>query len=229
VVIVYAGILYSMSGDNSSKQKEAKEWIWAAVKGMAVLTFGYLILSVTNPQLQSVKEIEIEFIKFEESQPIPSGTTSVSDIPEEEQVFFRNKPLTNTVAISAFGLRKLSDDANCRLHSGIDFSANQGTPVYATATGKIVWAGERGGYGNLIKIQDNKGYVYYFAHLSRINVGTGNSVNVGDNIGNVGSTGHSFGAHLHYEIRKNDVAININPPLGVIYPTGNGENYCASR
>ena len=47
--IIYAGILYSMAGDNSSKQKEAREWIWAAVKGLAVIAFGFILLALINP------------------------------------------------------------------------------------------------------------------------------------------------------------------------------------
>ena len=48
--IIYAGILYSMAGDNSSKQKEAREWIWAAVKGLAVIAFGFILLALINPE-----------------------------------------------------------------------------------------------------------------------------------------------------------------------------------
>ena len=58
-VIIYAGILYAASGDNSSKQKEAREWIWAAVKGLAVLVFGYLIINLANPKLTTIEEIDI--------------------------------------------------------------------------------------------------------------------------------------------------------------------------
>ena len=228
LVIVYAGILYSISGDNSSKQKEAREWIFAAVKGLAVLIFGYLIINIANPMLKSVEEIDIEFIKIEELQPEPTGIIPVENVPSADRGFFSNKPIPGAGVSSAFGLRKLSDDVKCRLHSGIDFSATQGTPVYSTAKGKVIWASTQGGYGNLIKIEDEKGYVYYFAHLSAFNIKKGDQVDPGDLIGKVGSTGHSFGAHLHYEVRKNNVAVNINSALGAAYPTGNGEVYCAN-
>jgi murein DD-endopeptidase MepM/ murein hydrolase activator NlpD len=218
-----------MAGDNSSKQKEAKEWIWAAVKGLAVIAFGYILISFINPQILTVEEIDIEFVRLEEAQPAPAGITTVDRVPESEREFFTNKPIPGARVSSAFGLRKLSDDVRCRLHSGIDFNASQGTPVYATADGRVIKAGVQGGYGNLVQIRDDKGYVYYFAHLSAFSVSAGDQVSVGDPIGRVGSTGHSFGAHLHYEIRKNNIALDINSALGARYPTGNGEVYCAGR
>ncbi len=93
-------------------------------------------------------------------------------------------------------------------HNGLDFGVVTGTPVEATMDGKVVYAGwNNQGYGNLV-IVENGDYKTYYAHLSSIPVSVGDSVSSGATIGLSGNTGNSTGPHLHYEIRKNNVAIN---------------------
>lgn len=228
--IIYSGVLFITAGDNPSKQKEAKAWIIAAVEGLLILASAYILLSVLNPKLTNVKDIEIEFIRYEEQQPLPTGgVIPMSAIPDADKGYFINKPLSSYAVSSAFGMRKLSDDAACRMHTGIDFAPtiSKNDPVYATANGTVIHASVAGGYGNLIQIQDDKGYIYYFAHLSQMDYSVGTKVTAGQKIGNVGNTGYSFGEHLHYEIRNKDNAVlNINSAMGVGYPVGNSENYC---
>lgn len=88
-------------------------------------------------------------------------------------------------------------------HTGIDIAANLGTPVYAAADGVVVKA-QTGytGYGKLIVIQNNDGYITYYAHLNYIGVSVGQTVHQGEFIGEVGSTGNSTGPHLHFEVRS---------------------------
>ncbi len=76
--IIYAGILYSVSGDNASKQKEAREWIIAAAKGLAVIAFGFIILSIANPRATQIREIFIDETPFIEvsTQPVKGYTYS---------------------------------------------------------------------------------------------------------------------------------------------------------
>lgn len=88
-------------------------------------------------------------------------------------------------------------------HTGLDFAAPTGTPLYAVADGVITEAGWGGAYGNLIKLRSHDGTVFYYAHLSRMAVTAGQSVTAGQRIGDVGNTGNSFGAHLHFEVRIN--------------------------
>jgi len=95
-----------------------------------------------------------------------------------------------------------------KLHSGIDFSAATGTKVYATGDGIVNQAGWEGGYGNLIVINHGFSYMTAYGHLSRIGVKNGQVVKRGQVIGYVGSTGKSTASHLHYEVRKDDHAIN---------------------
>lgn len=93
-------------------------------------------------------------------------------------------------------------------HAGQDIAAPTGTPVFATGSGTVVFAGTQNGYGNLITIEHGNGLQTRYAHLSHIDVQAGQSVTRGDLIGAVGSTGRSTGAHLHYEVRVDERPVN---------------------
>lgn len=93
-------------------------------------------------------------------------------------------------------------------HMAFDIGIPVGTPIKATMDGKVVHAGwNEQGYGNLV-IVENGPYRTYYAHLSSIPVSVGDQVSAGSIIGLSGNTGHSTGPHLHYEIRKNNMAID---------------------
>lgn len=102
---------------------------------------------------------------------------------------------------SGYGYRRDPIYGTSKFHEGMDFSAPQGTPVYATGNGKVLSAGWKSAYGNLIEIDHGYNYVTRFAHLSQILVKPGQSVKRGYLIGRVGNTGKSTGPHLHYEVR----------------------------
>ena len=87
-----------------------------------------------------------------------------------------------------------------RFHHGLDISASRGTPVYATADGKVVSAGKLGNYGNTIKINHGHGYHTFYAHLHKILTKRGQEIKRGDLIAQVGNTGRSTASHLHYEV-----------------------------
>lgn len=97
-----------------------------------------------------------------------------------------------------------------RAHKGIDIAAPTGTPVVATANGRIVSAGPNGPNGLLIEIDHGHGMVTRYAHLSRIDVKRGQTVQRGHPIGAVGTSGLSTGPHLHYEVLVNGRYINPN-------------------
>ena len=89
-------------------------------------------------------------------------------------------------------------------HNGIDFGAQSGTPVFASASGRVIVAkvgGYNGGYGNMIVITHDSGIQTVYAHLRTVNVVSGQTVSQGQTIGQVGNTGRSTGAHLHFEVR----------------------------
>jgi len=89
-------------------------------------------------------------------------------------------------------------------HKGVDLAYNKGDKVGAKVGGIVTYAqkGDNGGYGNLVIVEDDKGYKHYYAHLAKILVAEGQSVGQGATLGVAGSTGHSTGVHLHYEVRK---------------------------
>lgn len=101
-----------------------------------------------------------------------------------------------------------------RRHDGVDFPAPMGTPIGAAGVGTVSFAGfNTGGYGNLVIVQHRLGYQTWYGHLSRFAVSSGSSVSGGVRIGYVGSTGHSTGPHLHFEVRLNGVPTNPVPLL----------------
>ncbi len=110
---------------------------------------------------------------------------------------------------SHFGMRMDPFYKVKKFHEGIDFTAPVGTEIYATGNGTILMAGrDQGGYGNEIVIDHGYSYKTVYAHLSRIFVRPGQQVLRGQVIGYVGNTGKSTSPHLHYEVRKNGIAIN---------------------
>lgn len=107
---------------------------------------------------------------------------------------------------SGFGTRVDPFVGSLAMHSGIDFRAPTGTPVKAIAAGRVVQAGSAGGYGRMVEIDHGHGLTTRYAHLSAIEVSEGATVDKGEVIGAVGSTGRSTGAHLHYEVRIDEEA-----------------------
>lgn len=112
---------------------------------------------------------------------------------------------------SGFGYRIHPILGRRRLHTGIDFAAPEGTPIYAAAAGEIFHAGWLGGYGRCIIILHGDGISTLYGHCSVLEVAPGQYVRRGQMIGRVGSTGFSTGPHLHFEVRKNGVPINPMP------------------
>ena len=104
---------------------------------------------------------------------------------------------------SKFGTRKDPIDGIERLHGGTDFAAPVGTPIMASAAGKVVKVEDnKSGYGKMVEIDHGNGYTTVYAHASGTNVAVGQEVAAGDPIAQVGSTGRSTGAHLHFEVRR---------------------------
>ncbi|MCP9487454.1 MAG: peptidoglycan DD-metalloendopeptidase family protein [Gaiellaceae bacterium MAG52_C11] len=100
-----------------------------------------------------------------------------------------------------------------RMHEGIDIAVPTGTPVVASAAGTVIVAGWMGGYGNLVVVDHGNGISTAYAHNSSLAAGVGQSVAQGQLIAYAGNTGHSFGPHLHFEVRINGSAAD---PLGYL-------------
>ena len=111
-----------------------------------------------------------------------------------------------TQVTSPYGYRKHPVTGQKKFHSGTDYGAPAGTPIYAYAAGTVTMAGWNGGYGNCVIIDHGDGNTTLYAHASKLNTVVGSEVKRGQKIAEVGTTGVSTGNHLHFEYRKNGVA-----------------------
>lgn len=118
---------------------------------------------------------------------------------------FLASPMEMTRVTSGFSMRMHPIHNTWRAHKGVDYGAPTGTPVRTVADGRVEFAGTMGGYGNVVQIDHGKGDTTLYAHLSRIDVRQGGTVQRGERIGAVGTTGWSTGPHLHFEFRENGV------------------------
>jgi murein DD-endopeptidase MepM/ murein hydrolase activator NlpD len=100
-----------------------------------------------------------------------------------------------------------------RMHEGIDIAVGNGTPVVSSAAGTVIVAGWMGGYGNLVVVDHGNGIATAYGHNTSVAVGVGQSVGQGQVIAYSGSTGHSTGPHVHFEVRVNGGAVD---PLGYL-------------
>jgi murein DD-endopeptidase MepM/ murein hydrolase activator NlpD len=98
-----------------------------------------------------------------------------------------------------------------REHAGVDLAAPHGTPIVAAGAGVVVRAGEAGGYGNAVLIAHGNGYLTLYGHLSAVTVAAGERVTAGQPIGAEGSTGHSTGPHLHFEVHQGHFRNPVEP------------------
>lgn len=125
---------------------------------------------------------------------------------------FLRAPLSYSRISSSFNLnRRHPIFRTVRPHQAIDYAAPTGTPVVSVGHGRVTFAGTRGGYGKMVEVQHNNGYVSRYAHFSRIAKGlrAGKSVSQGELVGYVGQTGHATGPHLHFEMLNKGRKINF--------------------
>ncbi|XP_057821178.2 uncharacterized protein LOC131033887 isoform X5 [Cryptomeria japonica] len=142
--------------------------------------------------------------------------TSISNGPELEGKWKHNRkgfdqrdkfmhfsiPLREGFLSSPFGWRWGA------FHEGVDLAAEQGTPIYASYKGTVAYAGWNGGYGYLVAIQHEGGFVTRYAHCCAIHARVGQKVRKGQQVAAVGATGHATGPHLHFEVRLNGEALD---------------------
>jgi murein DD-endopeptidase MepM/ murein hydrolase activator NlpD len=124
------------------------------------------------------------------------------------------RPIQKGWLSSYYGVRKDPFTGKPTMHKGLDFAGKEGDPVVATAAGLVTWAGERYGYGNLIEIDHGNGLVSRYGHNASLKVKIGDVVTKGQVVANMGSTGRSTGAHVHYEVLRKGKQID---PLPFVY------------
>lgn len=133
--------------------------------------------------------------------------------------FLMRTPINGAKLTSGFGKRFHPILGYSKMHTGVDFGAPIGTPVYTAGDGVVARASVMGGYGNVVDIEHGGGWMTRYAHLSKFKQGlkVGDKVKQGQIIALSGNTGRSTGPHLHFEIRLNGEAIN---PLSAKIPSG---------
>lgn len=118
-------------------------------------------------------------------------------------------PLEGPVS-SPFGLRRILNDQPRNPHSGLDIAADEGTPVVAPSTGKVVATGNYFFNGNTVLLDHGQGLISMYCHLSRIDVRPGDLVHQADVLGAVGQTGRVTGPHLHWSVSLNNARVDPN-------------------
>lgn len=161
--------------------------------------------------------VERRFYRFKSRED--GGIDYFDETGRSAQKFLLRKPMARGVFRSGFGMRRHPILGYRKMHTGVDWAAPRGTPIYAAGNGTVLQAGWKAGYGRWVLIQHANGYQTGYAHQSKIAPGIekGTTVRQGQVIGYVGTTGLSTGPHLHYE-----VLINRRPvdPLRIRLPRG---------
>lgn len=165
-----------------------------------------LIEETTKNVDQLTKQVYIQSKSLDEIIKLAKDKSKMlASIPAIQPV--ANKNLSRMA--SGFGYRIDPIYKTRKFHSGMDFSASRGTPIYATGDGKVTKVRRsRRGYGNHVKIYHGYGYETLYAHMSKYTVRQGQNVKRGEVIGYVGNTGKSVAPHLHYEVHKDGKKIN---------------------
>lgn len=167
-------------------------------------------LVINTIYLDDVSEVNDENIKLAKEKITANLQEKLEEKQEKDSrtvngIYLAYTPVTGRIT-SRFGAVESIRD---HTHKGIDIGASGGTPIVATATGTVTYAGwNSGGYGNLVIIDHGNGVETYYGHCSKVYVKKGQTVEAGTKIAAVGSTGNSTGNHLHFEIRLNGAQVN---------------------
>jgi len=161
-----------------------------------------------NPNKQDNKRIAAESSRKKKAKKQFTETTPYVDFIW---------PVTGRIS-SIFGLRRFFNEQERRPHNGLDIAAAEGTPVKATANGKVIDSGDFFFSGNMIYLDHGQGIISLYAHLSELAVKPGDVVKQGDIIGKVGQTGRVTGPHLHFAIIINQTLID---PIFMLPKDGN--------
>ena len=129
----------------------------------------------------------------------------------ESATFLAGRPILHGWMSSRFGRRADPFTGNLAWHEGVDFAGKEGSPVVATGSGVVTYAGPRSGYGKLVEINHGNGISTRYGHAKKVKVAVGDIVRTGDVVALMGSTGRSTGPHVHYEVLKNGRQVNPRP------------------
>ena len=125
-----------------------------------------------------------------------------------KQVYPEGRPVQDGWISSYFGRRADPFTGYSAVHKGLDFAGPQGTKVTTVAAGLVTFAGERAGFGQMIEINHGNGLATRYCHNEKVLVKQGDMVRKGQEVASMGSTGHSTGPHLHFEVLKNGTQVD---------------------
>ncbi len=125
-----------------------------------------------------------------------------------DELFPSGRPIRQGWLSSSYGYRTDPFDGKKEFHKGLDFAGKEGDEVVAVARGVVTWSGERFGYGNLVEVNHGNGYVTRYGHNKENLVSVGDTVERGQAIAKMGSTGRSTGPHVHYEVLREGRQVN---------------------
>ena len=174
------------------------------------------VRSLKQSALAETRETRAEFVQEAESLAAQSAALAATIRGAQQQAGSTGNGQPSAagfiwpcdgVVTSGFGMRW------GRMHEGIDIGCAYGAPNRAAAAGTVIYAGSMSGYGNLVVVDHGNGLSTAYAHAASLAVSVGQSVAQGQTVSYVGSTGHSTGPHLHFEVRVNGVAVD---PLGYL-------------
>lgn len=170
--------------------------------------------AATELGLQPVSELERQISLVQASLARQTDYFSMLDLSLTRQLAsISNLPTAMPIESypylsSSYGWRRHPFNGQISMHEGLDFSAPHGTPIVAAAGGVVRTVAQHNGYGNMLEIDHGEGLVTRYAHAQTILVSEGQLVTRGQPIARVGSTGLSTGPHLHFEVRKNEKALD---------------------
>ena len=126
----------------------------------------------------------------------------------QAEVMPAGRPVNRGWLSSFFGLRTDPFTGHKVHHSGVDFAGKMGSDIVSVGAGVVTFAGRRSGYGNLVEVNHGSGYVTRYGHCQEILVKVGDTLQKGQVVAKMGSTGRSTGPHVHFEVMKNGRAVN---------------------
>ncbi|MFH7029376.1 MAG: M23 family metallopeptidase [Heteroscytonema crispum UTEX LB 1556] len=192
------------SKKNLSKRDFDRAWRYTIASSVVVI-------AIAIPQISSWVESQLLVKSLQSLIGIPNTTITNMTSSITGQIAF---PTAQGIPVtSEFGWRKHPITGERRFHTGIDFGATLGTPIYAVDTGSIELAGFKGGYGKTVIVNHGGGKSTLYGHASSLYVRQGQKVVRGQMVAAIGSTGVSRGPHLHFEVRINNKPVNPRPYL----------------
>jgi murein DD-endopeptidase MepM/ murein hydrolase activator NlpD len=207
-IVERVSALSSANADALSKNLKRISGTLASL-GLSEKTLVAKAMQISNPIVGSaIAPMNIDGNLDEKYQKLANAVELWQGLDRISKIIPMGAPVDKIQITSQYGTRTDPFTKQPTQHNGIDFAGTIGTPLMAVAPGKVVFAGDRFGYGKVVEIDHGLGFTTLYAHLSRINVKRGETVRAHDIVGLGGSTGRSTGPHLHYEIRYNDNPFN---------------------